>query len=194
MSELGERLGGGGSSEVFAWGEGRVVKLFLAAYDYAVERELDLAAAVYRAGVASPEVHGLVEVDGRRGIVFERVDGPTLLDQLLRSERSSGDVGRELAGVHLAIHAAAVPGLPDLAAVLAKRGRVVPAGDIVFHGDFHPGNVIAGPDGLRTIDWVASSLRREDPGSADADDLVALADGRRSDVAEPALRRLLVPA
>ncbi len=158
MSELGERLGGGGSSEVFAWGEGRVVKLFLAAYDYAVERELDCASAVHRAGVASPAVHGLAEVDGRRGIVFERVDGPTLLDQLTRGERSPAEVGRVLAGVHLALHAATVPGLPDLAAVLRARGVTVPAGDIVFHGDFHPGNVIAGADGPRTIDWVNAHL------------------------------------
>jgi tRNA A-37 threonylcarbamoyl transferase component Bud32 len=143
-------------SEVFAWDEGRVVKLFLAAYDFAVERELACARAVHEAGIASPAVHGAVDVDGRRGIVYERVDGPTLLDQLLRAERSPGGVGGTLAAVHLAMHAVAVPGLADLAAVIRSRGSdaEVPAGDIVFHGDFHPGNVIAGPAGPVTIDWV----------------------------------------
>jgi aminoglycoside phosphotransferase (APT) family kinase protein len=136
-------------SEVFAWDEGRVVKLFLAAYDFAVERELACARAVHEAGIASPAVHGVVDVDGRRGIVYARVDGPTLLDQLLRAEHSPGEVGRTLAAVHLAMHAVTVPGLPDLAAVTGA-----PAGEIVFHGDFHPGNVIASPDGPVTIDWV----------------------------------------
>ena len=53
MAERGarERLGGGGSSEVFAWDEGRVVKLFLTAYEHAVEREHDVARAVHGAGV-----------------------------------------------------------------------------------------------------------------------------------------------
>jgi aminoglycoside phosphotransferase (APT) family kinase protein len=137
-----------------------VVKLFLPAYDYAIERELDCAATVNRAGIASPGVHGVVEVDGRRGIVYDRVDGPTLLDQLLRSERSPREVGRVLAAVHVAIHAVAVPALPDLATVIRTRtgGRAVPAGEIVFHGDFHPGNVIAGPNGEVTIDWVNAHL------------------------------------
>jgi aminoglycoside phosphotransferase (APT) family kinase protein len=150
---LGERVGRGAMSEVFAWDEGRVVKLFLAAYDHAVERELDCAQAVHRAGVASPAVHGIVEVDGRRGIVYDRVDGPTLLDQLLRSERSPAEVGRVLAAVHLAMHEVAVPDLVDLATVIRA-----PAGEIVFHGDFHPGNVIAGPAGEVTIDWVNAHL------------------------------------
>lgn len=262
MAGLGDRLGGGGSSEVYAWGEGRVVKLFLAAYDFAAEREHEVARAVHAAGVASPAVHGVVEVDGRRGIVFERVDGPTLLDQLLRGERSPAEVGGTLAAVHLAIHRATIPTLPDLAAELRERGRAVPAGDIVFHGDFHPGNVIAGPGGPRTIDWVnghlapraadvartvmavryqalrpeqpaealgreravrarildcyltdylaaepiavddlalwcslaAGTQRRQEPDSADAGDLAALAGRRHGDVAEPALRRRLVPA
>lgn len=153
MPSLGERVGRGAMSEVFAWDEGRVLKLFLAAYDYAVERELDCAQAVHRAGVASPAVHGIVEVDGRRGIVYDRVDGPTLLDQLLRSERSPAGVGRLLADVHLAMHAVVVPDLPDLATVIHA-----PAGEIVFHGDFHPGNVMAGPAGEVTIDWVNAHL------------------------------------
>src|SRR5262245_25428299 len=153
MPQRGERVGGGAMSEVFAWDEGLVVKLFLPAYDFAVERERDCADAVHRAGVACPAVHGIVELDGRRGIVYDRVEGPTLLDQLLRAECSPREVGRTLAAVHLAIHAVAVPDLPDLATVTGA-----PAGDIVFHGDFHPGNVIAGPDGPVTIDWVNGYL------------------------------------
>jgi streptomycin 6-kinase len=161
---LGERVGGGGSSEVFAWADGRVVKLFLARYEHAVESERDRADAVHRAGVASPAVHDVVAVDGRRGIVFERVDGPTLLDQLVRGDRRPADVGRALAEVHLAMHAAEAPDLPDLAAVLGARGRRVPAGRVVFHGDFHPGNVIVGPRGRVTIDWVNAHLA---PAAAD---------------------------
>jgi hypothetical protein len=53
VPHLGERIGAGAMSEVFAWDEGRVVKLFLAAYDFAVERELACAQAVNQAGGGS---------------------------------------------------------------------------------------------------------------------------------------------
>jgi len=180
---LGERVGSGAMSEVFAWDEGRVVKLFRPAYDYAVEREHDCADAVHQAGVASPAVHGIVEVDGRRGIVYDRVEGPTLLDQLLRSERSPAEVGRVLAAVHLTLHAVAVPNLPDLATVIRA-----PAGEIVFHGDFHPGNVIAGPAGEMTIDWVNAHLA---PRAADVarTAMAVRYQGLRPDQPAGALRR-----
>jgi aminoglycoside phosphotransferase (APT) family kinase protein len=158
VPRLGGRIGQGGSAEVFAWGEGRVLKLFRPEYEYAVEREAECAGAVSRAGVACPAVHGVVEVDGRRGIVFERVDGPTLLDQLVRGERAAPEVGRVLAAVHLAMHEFRVPALPDLAAAVGERGLALPSGSIVFHGDFHPGNVVVGPDGPRTIDWMNAHL------------------------------------
>jgi hypothetical protein len=44
VAVLGARLASGASSEVFAWDDGLVVKLFLPAYDYAIERELDCSA------------------------------------------------------------------------------------------------------------------------------------------------------
>jgi tRNA A-37 threonylcarbamoyl transferase component Bud32 len=152
--QLGRRLGEGGSAEVFEWSNGRVVKLFRPEYAFAVDRERSCARAANVAGIRSPEVHGTVEYDERRGIVFERVDGPTLLEQLVQGVRKARDAGAVLADVHLAMHAVPVPDLPDLAAAVRERGLDFPPGDIVFHGDFHPGNVIIGADGAHTIDWA----------------------------------------
>src|ERR1043165_1595103 len=80
-----ERIGSGRAAEVFAYGEGRIIKLlrqqgggeFLA-------READAQRAAREAGVAAPEVFGLESVDGRTGIVMERVDG---LDGLTALDR-----------------------------------------------------------------------------------------------------------
>jgi aminoglycoside phosphotransferase (APT) family kinase protein len=154
------KLGSGGSAEVFAWGDDgrRVLKLFHPQYAFAVDREAECTRAVHDAGVASPAVYEVVDVNGTRGIVLERVDGPTLLEQLLRGDRRAFEVGAVLAEVHLAMHETQVPELPDLAAMVKEQGLEFPAGSIVFHGDFHPGNVIAGAGGPCTIDWVNAHL------------------------------------
>lgn len=155
---LGAKVGEGGSSEVFEWGDGQVIKLFRPEYAHALEREVTSARAVNRAGIASPRVHGVVDVDGRRGIVFDRVDGSTLLAQLLQGERTSGEVGRLLAEIHLAVHAVDVPSLPDLTDVVRASGFEFPRGRAVFHGDFHPGNVLMAGEAPLTIDWANAHL------------------------------------
>jgi Ser/Thr protein kinase RdoA (MazF antagonist) len=151
---LGRKLAEGGSSEVYEWSPGRVVKLFRTEYAFAIERETGSARAINAAGIPSPAVHCVVEVDGRRGIVFDAIPGPTLLDQLLRGEVSPATTGDLLGRVHLAMHAVDVPSLPALAEAVRGSGFELPDGPIVFHGDFHPGNVVMSPAGPVTIDWV----------------------------------------
>lgn len=145
MRELGEQVGAGASCRVYAWGEGRVVKVYRRAFVSLAPVEAARSAAVHAAGVPSPAVHGLVEVDGRPGLVFERVPGPSLLDQLVRAERSPEDVGAALGALHVALHALDAGSLPDLADTLVERGVApMPRGSAPFHGDLHPGNVLVG--------------------------------------------------
>jgi hypothetical protein len=79
--ETAALIGKGFCSDVYAWGEGRVLKLFhgrvapdRAARKYAVIR------AIHAAGIPSPAVYDLIEVEGRCGIVLERIDGASLLE------------------------------------------------------------------------------------------------------------------
>jgi len=164
----GELLGRGGSSEVFAFGPGRVLKLFWPKYAYAAKMEARKASAVWRAGVRAPAVHGLVELQGRPGIVYERIDGPLLFARLAGGEAEVREVGRQLAELHAEIHRHEVADLEDLVGELerafeslsdpersAARARLarVPRGKALYHGDFHPGNVILGAEPV-AIDWV----------------------------------------
>jgi aminoglycoside phosphotransferase (APT) family kinase protein len=155
---LGPKLAEGGSAEVYAWGDGQVIKLFRPAYEHAVDREPQVTSTVHHAGAPSPRVDGIEQVDGRRGIVLERVEGPTLLDLLMARDRSPKRVGADLAELHLTIHEVDAPGLPDLATEAASSGYELPPGDIVFHGDLHPGNVLVAPDRTVAVDWVNAHL------------------------------------
>src|SRR5439155_20864668 len=76
---LGEKIGEGAFSEAYAWAPGQVVKLFKAGVSHLLGRhEVRMIRAVRAAGVPVPEVFGEVTLDGRFGIVLERLDGPTL--------------------------------------------------------------------------------------------------------------------
>jgi Ser/Thr protein kinase RdoA (MazF antagonist) len=147
----GELVGEGVSSTIHAWGEGRVVKLFRPGFEDLAAVELERARAVHEAGVPSPAVHELVEVDGRPGVVFDRLDGPSLL--------RSRDAGPLTAQVHVEVHGLSVPGLPQLADTLAGRGiSGLDAGRAVFHGDLHPGNVLRHGSRWCVIDWSNAHL------------------------------------
>ena len=73
----------GFTSEVFAWGEGRVLKLFHKWVPaYKVEREYKVTQALHAAGFPAPATYERVAVQGRLGIVFERVEGLSLFDHV----------------------------------------------------------------------------------------------------------------
>jgi aminoglycoside phosphotransferase (APT) family kinase protein len=69
-----------------------------------------------------------VETDGRLGIVFERIRGPSLLRVL--EERPCR---------------------------LFESAAALPDGDRLCHGDFHPGKVLVSDRGLVVIDWMTGS-------------------------------------
>jgi hypothetical protein len=77
---IGPLLGRGRTADVHAWGDDRVVKLFLAGSpsDFA-ERESRIAAVVSSTGVPAPDFYGVVTVDDRTGLFYERVSGSPML-------------------------------------------------------------------------------------------------------------------
>ncbi len=164
----GELLGRGGSGEVFAFGPGRVLKLFWPKYAYAAEMEAGKARAVWRAGVRAPAVYEVVELEGRPGIVYERIDGPLLFARLADGDAAVHEVGRQLAELHAEIRRHELAELEDLVGAIertieslpaaerpAARARIarVAPGKALYHGDFHPGNVILAAEPV-VIDWV----------------------------------------
>ncbi|GHD55097.1 phosphotransferase family protein [Jeongeupia chitinilytica] len=169
-------IGGGRTAEVFEHDESRVLKLFYDFVDAAdVEAEFAKAQLAFANGVFTPEAHALVQHEGRYGIVYQRIAGPSLLRELQRVPWRSAAIARQMAGLHRRIHAVACP--PGLgqqksrlcesiarADGLAARTRhaivdytmALPDGEALCHGDFHPDNVLVG-QGLWVIDWMTAA-------------------------------------
>ncbi len=165
-------VGRGFTADVYAWGPGRVLKLFHPGQDRErSEREFRTTRAVHAAGLPVPAAHELVEVAGRWGVVFERVEGPSLLDHVRARPWTLPWSVRLLAELHTRVHRCPAPGgLPthresiadritaaplsaEARAAARRRLAALPDGEVVCHGDFHPGNVLVTRRGPMIIDW-----------------------------------------
>ena len=169
-------IAAGREAEILQWDERCVVRLYRdARHPRAVAHEVAAMEAVRQVLPVVPEVHGVVEIAGRPGIVIDRVDGPDLLSLVERDPGQAATAGRITAEVHARIHAVvAPPTLPDLRGAVAARlvrGQLppvvttralalldrLPDGDRLCHGDLHPGNVILAERGPVVIDWQHAS-------------------------------------
>ncbi len=170
---IGPRVGYGRTAEMFAWGDGQVLKLFHPGWPREwAEHELEVARAVHASGMASPAVGELTEVDGRVGIVFERIVGPSMLQELSARPWRLLRLARLLAELHATMHGCTAEGLPSLHARLTTkieradglppglRERALaaldrlPASSAICHGDYHPDNVLLSASGPVVIDWT----------------------------------------
>jgi aminoglycoside phosphotransferase (APT) family kinase protein len=148
---LGELIGRGASSEVYGWSPDTVVKLFVPQFEELAAVEFERSRAVHAAGAPTPAVHGMVEVDGRPGVIFDRLAGPSLL-----SERGAAVT---LAHLHVELHDLPPPVLPQLTDTLSSWGiDGMELGRSVFHGDLHPANVLHDRRRWRAIDWSNGHL------------------------------------
>ena len=78
QGSLGEKIGEGAYSEAYAWAPGQVVKLFKPGLPRRMAWfEVHMLRAVHAAGAPVAEVFGEVTLDGRYGIVLQRLDGPS---------------------------------------------------------------------------------------------------------------------
>jgi len=175
MRSLGKPIATGRTAEIYAWEDGQVLKLFRdwVPAEYA-EGERSIAIAVHAAGLASPWAGEIIEVNGRKGLVYERLDGPSMAEFLSRHLWQVTRLAQQFAELHAAMHQIHVhdPQAPSqrerlvnkinatdalsekLKATVLKSLAEMPEDDRLCHGDFHPGNILMTTRGPVVIDWI----------------------------------------
>ncbi len=174
-TSLGPLIGIGRTAEIYAWGDQEILKLFRPGWpDHLVDMEVRVCTAVHEAGLASPAVGKLVQVNGRKGLIFERIQGPTMLQALAARPWKVWSLARQFADLHAAMHRLYCPELVSMGDRLkrdithaprlseAQKERLLenvaklPEGSSLCHYDFHPGNVLISPRGPLVIDWMSA--------------------------------------
>lgn len=173
----GKLIGRGRMSEVYAWGDDQVLKLFYEGHSSAyVENEAILSRIAHEAKIATPSIgDDVIEVDGRYGILIERIHGSSILADMSARPWTLIGAAHTLAEQHALMHQEVVPDLPaqheqleqlilsaQALSTTQKDAAInamqqLPTGDRLCHGDFHPDNIIMSTRGAVTIDWATAS-------------------------------------
>lgn len=171
---LGKPFAVGATAEIFAWENGQILKLFRASFPAeAVRTEARTARLIHAGGAPVPAVGEIVEINGRVGLLYERIDGRSLLAALTAQPWRLVHFARQLAGLQADLHALPAPvGMPTqrerLRGKIQKTERLppktrqriltlfesLPTADRLCHGDFHPDNVLLTASGPVIIDWI----------------------------------------
>lgn len=142
-----------------------------------VEVERRLTTAAFAHNLPVPWVGDIVEIEGRLGLEYELIEGPTMTDVLQRRPWRVRALARTLANLHKEIHrvespeglplqrdrlGAAIRRAPSLAPTvkraLERQLASLPTSACLCHGDFHPGNVVLARRGPVIIDWIDASI------------------------------------
>lgn len=168
----------GRTAEICAWQNGQVLKLF---YDWfgleAIQYEQRMSQAVHASGLPVPSVGEIIRVNGRNGLLYQRVDGVAMWEILARRPWTIFRYGLRMAELHVEMHASTVQvdfptqrqklidkinnaeTLPaDLRLKTLAESEGMPGGNRLCHGDFHPGNIMVTEQNEVVIGWIDASF------------------------------------
>jgi uncharacterized protein (TIGR02172 family) len=172
-----EIIGEGKTAVIYMLDENRVLKLFHEwVEDYLIENEMHAAELAFSYGIPTAQVFGLQEVGPRKGIVYQRLENVNLGHLLTKRPWESRKFGRQMAELHLQIHqikadasqshlktgyAKFISEKTSISAAqkqkVLARLELLPDGNVLSHGDFHPQNILFSNRTPYIIDWTAST-------------------------------------
>ena len=167
----------GDLADIYLLVDGGILKLFCQGIPPATAyKEVTGTRAAQAAGIKTPTIREVVDYQGRPGIVFERLPGPTILQALALKPERAEELGGVMAEAHADLHArgsahppssqlpslrdtarrevASAEGLPEpIKAAALSALESLPSGTTLCHGNVYPPNVVLTPDGPVFSDW-----------------------------------------
>ncbi|WHY92322.1 aminoglycoside phosphotransferase family protein [Neobacillus cucumis] len=173
---LGKLIGRGNTAEVYEWGENEVIKLFdLQIPESLVDEEYQSNILIQDLQLPSPLVNGKTEIDGKKAIIYEKINGNSLTKQLTRNPFAIQGRAKLFSQLHQQIHKKDGAALPKQTTYLTRNIqhtnlltpeekqaicdflKQLPEGHQVCHGDFHPDNILVSKNQVKVIDWMTAA-------------------------------------
>lgn len=175
---LGSLVARGNTSDIWEWAPGTVVKLLNPGIpEHWAGMEADITSVVRDAGLPAPATEGVIEIEGRQGVVFERIDGETMWDRMKVAPDEVPHLIEILLDIQADLHRTPrIEGLPLLLTRLrrkveearqlpeSERAQALelleraPRGTALCHGDMHPANIVMSPRGMVIVDWFDAAI------------------------------------
>ncbi len=176
--EKGKLLGGGVTAQVYEWGADRILKLYFEKYSTAeqLNHELTAGCIVHGSGIQTPAIYDTVEVDGRKGIIYERIYGKSVYERLMEEPWNLYYYIRKMAALQQSIHKISAIGLPTQmerfagtintsSGILGQRVKKIleyteslPNGSSICHGDLYFSNIIISGEKFVPVDWYGAYI------------------------------------
>lgn len=168
----------GRTAEVFAIDGQCILKLFKSGLpEQQITTEYQISKQIYDTGISTPQPIEIISYEGRKGIIYERITGETMLKVISSNPGSVEAEAARMARLHHEIHSAPVTtqGLPKQIESLKSKIEEAPyliseekakiiaelqtlrEDTRICHGDFHPDNIIVNQV-CWVIDWMTGMI------------------------------------
>ncbi len=172
-----KKIATGGQAEIFDLNNKKVLKLlFKKENKFLINYEFKSLKIAKQSGLFVPKVFRKVNIDGRPGLIMEKIEGMTMMRLIQRNPLLLFKKAKEFGEIHYKINSIKAPkGLKDLKEririfinkstfidlekkkFILKILTQLPEGDSLCHGDFHPGNILIKNNHPYIIDWGSAT-------------------------------------
>lgn len=168
---IGKEIGSGGTSSVHEYYDNAVIKVYKPyVTDDVINNELYIVELLNKYPLNIPKYIGKVQIDGKKALIYERINGNVLAEPLLKGHYDKS-LASQYAKMHYELHKNEIKELSSQYEFLKNRiiqmedifgDRTIhllnllddiPSGNQLCHGDYQPYNIIQDVNRYVTIDW-----------------------------------------
>lgn len=176
--EIGKIVGRGRTADVFEYGHDSIIKILKPRFSNSLaEKEEKLHTIVQDSGLPVPKLLDVVMIDGKKGLVYQKINGISMLDSIRDNPNKMPDYANDLASLHIDISRCKIDDdrletvnkrylswientdiltAEDKEKVLSYLGEL-PHGNSLCHSDFHADNILIDNGKYYIIDWLTAA-------------------------------------